>query len=578
MLLFGTLKRMKLQKWIFGTLLCLVLIKPLLFILALGVPIFFLDEWGLVQFLEKFWHGQANFHDFWKAFAEHRIFLPRLIFTAVYRPGSVDPRQVMVISWLIMSSAYSVAVWRFFLSRTGIGAYSRFIYAFCFLSLGLSLVQYENWLWALQVDFFLTQSFVILAAILIGISSLGNGTRSLLVALCAAGASLCSGQGMLLWLSGGLCMFLIARTWLSGILLAAGSLCGMVFFVWLYHIDGSGQLGQSSRLTWIFHNPIGALRSYFGLIGSALSFCFGVNRFKEAPIVGVALTVLFACEAGVLIQRKLLRQSISFILLGSFGFFYCGLVTLGRAESGISETLLTSRYATNSLTIPLALVGFSSVVALFGRLRDRSIQIDLLLFNVPLFLVLAMSFSSEVQGAEWASGDSSLRRLSASLLPFINLFDSAGDGVSTGPFYPLYPVDKCVVAEGILPAMKVGVIPGPREVKITPLPGVAVQVESDVQRKRVVYLSHQTMPRVVEGWVRIPDQIISQAILLRKPAEGRFLTAARLEKKGRSGSGFSVYRLQFLIDQRLDPHPETGFEAALLDASGGILYTLGNTF
>jgi len=91
----------------------------------------------------------------------------------------------MVISWLIMSVAYSLAIWRFFLSRTEIPAHSRFIYAFCFLSLGLSLVQYENWLWALQVDFFLTQAFVIQAAIFVGINSLGNGTRSLLVALCA---------------------------------------------------------------------------------------------------------------------------------------------------------------------------------------------------------------------------------------------------------------------------------------------------------------------------------------------------------------------------------------------------------
>src|SRR5271166_2663622 len=70
---------------------------------------------------------------------------------------------------------------------------------------------------------------------------------------------------------------------------------------------------------------------------------FGFNRFKEAPIVGVALAVLFACEVGVLIQRKLLRLSIPFILLGSFGFLYCGLVTLGRAEGGISETLLRPR-------------------------------------------------------------------------------------------------------------------------------------------------------------------------------------------------------------------------------------------
>jgi len=443
----------------------------------------------------------------------------------------------------------------------------------------LSLVQYENWLWALQVDFFLTQVFVILAAILIGIDSLGNGTRSLLVALCATGASLCSGQGMLLWLSGGLCMFLIARSRLSRTLLASGFLCGMIFFVWLYHVDGSGQLGQSSRLSWVLRNPIGGLRSYFGLIGSALSFCFGFNRFKEAPIVGFALAALFACEVGVLIRRKLLRQSIPFILLGSFGFFYCGLVTLGRAESGISETLLTSRYATNSLTIPLALVGFSSVVAMFGKLKDRSIQIDLLLFNVPLFLVLAMSFGSEVQAAEWASGESSLRRLSASLLPFISFFDSAADGVSTGPFYPLCPVDKsAVVAWGVVPAMKAGVIPGPREGKITPLPGIHVQVETDVQRKRVVYLSHQTMSRVVEGWVRIPERIIPQAILLRKPAEEKFFTAARLEKKGQSENGFSVYRWQFLIDKRSDSHSQTGFEAALLDESGGILYALGNTF
>ena len=125
-------KRMKLQRWIFGTLLCLVLIKPLLFILALGVPIFFGDEWGLVPFLEKIWHGQANFHDFWTAFGEHRIFLPRLMFAADYRLGTVDPRQVMVISWLIMSGAYSLAIWRFFFvaQRSGPTRGSFMLFAF----------------------------------------------------------------------------------------------------------------------------------------------------------------------------------------------------------------------------------------------------------------------------------------------------------------------------------------------------------------------------------------------------------------------------------------------------------------
>jgi hypothetical protein len=102
-----------------------------------------------------------------------------------------------------------------FLKRSKLAGSSKFLYAFCFLSLGLSLAQYENWLWALQLGFFLTQVFVILAATLIGIDSIGNGTKSFLVALCAAGASMCSGQGMLLWLSGGLCVSLIDATWVK---------------------------------------------------------------------------------------------------------------------------------------------------------------------------------------------------------------------------------------------------------------------------------------------------------------------------------------------------------------------------
>jgi hypothetical protein len=105
----------------------------------------------------------------------------------------------------------------------------------------------------------------------------------------------------------------------------------------------------------------------------------------------------------------------SFYSSREFRFFYCGLVTLGRAEGGINEWLLTSRYVTNSLCIPLALVGFSSTIAIFSQRQDRSVEIDLLLFNIPLFLVLALSVASEVRAIDWARGESSMRRFTASL-------------------------------------------------------------------------------------------------------------------------------------------------------------------
>jgi hypothetical protein len=577
MIVFGAIKRIKLRSLIYGTLLCLVLISPLILILALGVPIFFADEWGLVPFLEKVWHGQSTFHDYWTAFGEHRIFFPRLIFASVYRPDDADPRQVMILSWFIMSVIYILAVYCFFLKRPGMADSSKFLYAFCFLILGLSLVQYENWLWALQLDFFLTQAFVILATIFIGIDALGIGTRSVLVALCAVGASLCSGQGMLLWLSNALCVLIIARTWVSRGLLAFSFICGMLFFVWLYHADGSGQLSQFSRLLWIFNTPLEALRSYLALIGNPLSYCFGLSRLKQGPIVGGALVILFIWQMYLVLKRKLLRWSTPFILLASFGFLYCGLVTLGRGENGQNEFFLTSRYSTNSLSIPLALVGITSTIATFSRRQDRSVEIVLLL-NVFLFYVLALSFASERQAVDWASKDSSTRRFAAGLVPFVTLFDDVADGAPTGPFFPLCPVGKAtVVKDAILPDMKIRFIAGPREVSVKPSAGIGIQLKTDTKRKQVLYLNSHINPRVLEGSVLIPERITPEAILLRKPGEANYLTAARLIKEKESVEGV-VYRWMFLIHPELDPEPGAGFEAAILDEKGAILYPLGMLF
>jgi hypothetical protein len=196
-------------------------------------------------------------------------------------------------------------------------------------------------------------------------------------------------------------------------------------------------------------------------------------------------------------------------------------------------------------------------VAIFSRRKDRSIEIDLLLFTVPLFLLLALNFSSEVKATELASRDTAVRRFTASLLPFVTLFDKATDGVATGPFYPLCPVDNCKFIDGaIFPGMKAGLISGPREVNVTRAAGIQVQVQTDEKRKTVMYLSHRMMSRVIEGWIRIPKEIDPQAILLRKPGEEKFLAAARLEKEKQLENGFSLYRWEFLMLPIVDPIPE----------------------
>ena len=108
------------------------------------------------------------------------------------------------------------------------------------------------------------------------------------------------------------CVLLISRTWVSRGFLAFSFLGGMVSFVWLYHADGSGQLKQSSRLFWIITNPFEGLRSYLGLVGNPLAYCFGSSRVKLAPIVGGALLIAF-CH----IVRRRYRWSVNRAFLSS---------------------------------------------------------------------------------------------------------------------------------------------------------------------------------------------------------------------------------------------------------------------
>ena len=181
----------------------------------------------------------------------------------------------------------------------------------------------------------------------------------------------------------------------------------------------------------------------------------------------------------------------------------------------------------------------------------------------------------------WASAvllPHSARRFAAGLVPFVTLFDGVTDGAPTSPFFPLCPVGKAtLVKDAILPGMKIGLIPGPREVSVKPLTGIGIQLKTDMKRKQLLYLNSHIDPRVLEGSVVMPERIIPEAILLRKPGEAKYLTAARLIKEKES-TEVLVYRWMLLIHPELDPEPGAVFEAAILDKNAAILYPLGMLF
>src|SRR5215831_1838292 len=114
-------------------------------ILWLGVPVLYMDEWTLIGFIEKVRAGTTHFQDFWIAYAEHRIFLPRLFFALVYRSGPLDPRPLMWSSWLVIGVVTCAASHRFFWRGDRVcSTFSKLAFTASFATMTFSLVQYEN--------------------------------------------------------------------------------------------------------------------------------------------------------------------------------------------------------------------------------------------------------------------------------------------------------------------------------------------------------------------------------------------------------------------------------------------------
>ena len=506
----------------------LVTVAPSLLWLALlwlcSVPVLYEDEWTFVPFVVKLRAGALSFRDFWMAYAEHRLTLSRICFALFFGHGLVDPRPVMLCSWFLATATSVVGVrylvWPWVCNA---GILLQTLAGLAFSAWMLSLVQFENQLWGLQVGFVGTLCCVILGAAMLAAEGLTFGARLLGLVFIAGLATFTSGQGLLVWPAFGTGLALSARRWATRASVAALFLAGFGAALWLYQLDNSGQLSRSQSFGWVLSQPGLALRSMLGLLGSPLSYVAGFGRLQLAPWLGLSLLGGFLLLAIWAPRRDGANGSAPFVVLGLYGCAYAVLVTLGRANNGYNDWFLTSRYTTSALTLPLAVLG----LGLWGR-RSAADGHSLRAFHLTLAAAVVLALSNSFAAFRLARDESALRTAAMHLLDYMSIFDPDVDGVQTGPFYALCPIDgNRVLKWGVVPARQAGLIPAQRAV--LPVERVQGWWRPEAGHHQVWYLAHRDRAERLSGRLQPRPGFRPDVVLVRPVGEQHFLTFGLVE-------------------------------------------------
>lgn len=320
-----------------------------------GVDVPYRDEWALVGFLDKLVGGTAGFADFFAQHNEHRILVPRLIVAALTLAFGWNVKLGMCLSAALALVVYA-AVLRLAFAQAAPG--ERFFLHLANVVCGVlifSLVQAENWLWGIDLAWFLVNACVVLAVLVLALAPdrIGaTGARLWLAGTLCLVASFTMAQGLLAWLAllpmVGMLPGTSNQRWgRASIWLGVFVACLAVYMIgyWLPpgHPDPWYFLGAPHR----------ALRFLLTLLGAPLA-----REVVNATLLGAVLLAAFLWCGARLIRRRRgvpLAAVMPWFSLGLFALLFTGMVTLGRGGMGVGGAM-AGRYTTSALLLGVAVV------------------------------------------------------------------------------------------------------------------------------------------------------------------------------------------------------------------------------
>jgi len=319
-----------------------------------SVDVPYWDQWEPLAIVTAARHGTLTFQDFWRQQNDSRKSFPRLIFLAVDLVARGDVRYEMLATFLlavlVMWNVYRVGL------RTLPAGPARSLATVLASFLIFSPIQWQNWLWGIQLIVFMPIA-CLTTAIVVCYSDCTAWTKLWISSALATIATFSYANGMICWAP---LLFLVLMQFERNRdkLKAACVWIAFAAVNVIAYFHGYRRVGETGRLSDALELPSKAIRCFLAFLGAPLGSAKGLPDLKLALVIGslvVCATILVAFK--LLQNRKepdILRRSAGWLTIAAYSLGTAVITTLSRVRMA-PKFLLDSRYTTFSVYLLVAL-------------------------------------------------------------------------------------------------------------------------------------------------------------------------------------------------------------------------------
>lgn len=344
---------------------------PFLYIIYLvnryAVDVPYWDDWSHAPMIDHFLHGNMQWPELWAQHNEHRLLtfrIARLFFVwtshwnliyEMYFSLALTVLIFLILAWLVSFTHRSFEV-------------TSYAWLLVFIALlNWSPTQWENFLWAHQLSFFLQNTFALLSIVFLTVG-IPSASKVILAALCAALSTYSSGAGLVLWPLGLVSLLILnidrvfiptrqGRKTLLIWICAAFSV--LLAYFWSYK-----KPSYHPELCHALYHPLEMVFYLCDYVGSV----FACHHAKLSSIIGglgvLCWTFIIMRFAGkTRITSNLARQCLPWFTIGNYALLAGFITGVARLGFGIEQSL-SSRYITVSILFWVSLAAIINILTL----------------------------------------------------------------------------------------------------------------------------------------------------------------------------------------------------------------------
>ncbi len=368
---------------------------------AVNIPTW--DDWERGDLLQHYYEGTLGFKYLYSPHIDHRILFPRLIILALNELTGGDLRVEILVSYGIVVAG-GIALFMLIL-RTLERRDSAYVVTFLVNLFLFAPLQYQNFLWAIQIAFVLP--LACLAIILLAMTSRLRLWAKFLITLAATTVATHSfAHGLVLW-PVALCLPIFLKefaplkrrlTFIGLFLLCAIAII-TPYFAWdlqttSHHGYGYGPGERPPGIRHLAESPEHldkVFRYALALLGNTMARLFHSDPMEVARDTGRTVLILFLCGVGWMFLKRKTEDWNRLLPWAAAGFYSIAvavIIGLGRYHIGENRALLT-RYVSNTMYIYIALVVMAALILYRWQEKSRDARTRESRFRLTMGMAIA---------------------------------------------------------------------------------------------------------------------------------------------------------------------------------------------